>query len=125
MHIVDITTLAVIALFIIIGSIHGFIEEFFHFAAMFGGFIGAYFAYPLLYEKIAFLKKAAHIKTIIAFVIAYVVIAFSLIVIGWFLKKLVHMTPLGWIDRLLGGCIGACKSFIVILIFFLSVSLMP
>ncbi len=125
MQIFDIIIIAVASLFVGIGVRRGFIEEIFHLAAMLGGFIGAYLCYPFIYTRIGFLKTAAPTKTIIAFILAYICIAFSLIVIGWILKKIIHMTILGWIDRLLGGLIGLCKAAIMIWIFILSVSLLP
>ena len=60
----------------------GFIEELFHLAAFLCGFVGAYLSYPFIYKMLGFLEKASQTKTIVAFVIAYIVIAFSLIVIG-------------------------------------------
>lgn len=125
MHVFDILIVIVASIYVAIGIRRGCIEEIFHLVAMIGGFVGAYFSYPFIYRKIGFLPHAAQVKTVIAFVLAYVCIAFSLIVIGWFVKKVIHMTILGWIDRLLGGLIGIGKAIIVIWIFVLSVSLLP
>lgn len=121
----DIIAIGVTAVFVGIGVKNGFIEEIFHLAALFVGFIGAYFSYPLIYGKLGFLEKASQTKTIIAFVIAYIIIAFSFIVIGWLLKKLVHLTILGWLDRLLGGILGLGKAALIIFIFVLSITLLP
>lgn len=121
----DIIAIAVTIVFVGIGAKNGFIEEIFHLAALVGGFFGAYLSYPFIYKKLDFLEKASQTKTIIAFVLAYIVIAFSLIVIGWMLKKLVHLTILKWVDRLLGAILGLGKAAIIIFIFVLSVTLMP
>ena len=121
----DIIAIGVTAVFVGIGIKNGFIEEIFHLAALFGGFVGAYFSYPLIYNKLGFLEKASHTKTIIAFVLAYLIIAFSLIVIGWMIKKLVHLTLLGWLDRVLGGILGLGKAALIIFIFVLSITLLP
>ncbi len=125
MQIFDIIILAVVSIFVALGIKRGFIEEVFHLAAMLGGFISAFLCYPLIYNRIGFLKTSASTKTIIAFILAYIFTAFSLIIIGWILKKVIHMTILGWIDRLLGGLIGFGKATILIWIFILSVSLLP
>ena len=121
----DIIAIGVTAVFVGIGAKNGFIEEIFHLAALLGGFFGAYLSYPFIYDKLGFLEKASQTKTIIAFVLAYIVIAFSFIVIGWLLKKLVHLTLLKWVDRLLGGILGFGKSVLILFIFVLSVTLLP
>lgn len=121
----DIIAIGATAVFVVIGIKKGFIEELFHLAALLGGFVGAYLSYPFIYKKLGFLEKASQTKTIVAFVIAYIVIAFSLIVIGWLIKKTVHLTLLGWIDRLLGGIFGFGKAILILFIFVLSVTLLP
>jgi len=125
MHAFDIIAAGVAIIFVVIGMYKGFIEEVFHLAAMILGFIGAYLSYPYVYDKIDPFHKSSNIKTIVAFIIAYIVIAFAFIIVGWLLKKIVHLTLLGWIDRLLGGAAGFCKALVVILIFVLSVTLLP
>lgn len=125
MHVFDIIIVAIASLFVAIGVKRGFIEEIFHLGAMIGGFIGAFLCYPFLYDRFTFLKTSAQTKTVIVFILSYILIAFSLIVIGWVLKKVVHLTILGWIDRVLGGLIGIGKTLIIIWIFILSVSLLP
>ena len=125
MHAFDIIAAGVTIIFILIGIYKGFIEEIFHLAAMVLGFVGAYLSYPYVYNKIDPLHKSSHVKTIVAFILAYIVIAFSFIIIGWILKKIVHLMLWGWIDRLLGGLIGFGKAALVIFIFVLSVTLLP
>ncbi len=125
MHVFDIIIVAVASFFVAIGVKRGFIQEIFHLAAMIGGFIGAFLSYPFIYNRISFLKASAQTKTVVAFILAYILIALSLIIIGWILKKVVHLTMLGWIDRLLGGLIGIGKATIIIWIFILSVTLLP
>lgn len=125
MHAFDIIIVAIATIFIVIGIKRGFIEESFHLAAMLGGFVGAYLTYSLIYDKIGFIKTSAQTKTIISFILAYIAIAFIILVAGWILKKLVHMTLLGWIDRLFGGLIGFTKATIFIWIFILSISILP
>ncbi len=125
MHLFDIIIAIVAAIYILLGIKRGFIEEIFHLAAMIGGFIVAYFTYPIIFNKIQFLTTTNHVKTIVAFILAYIVIAFIILLCGWLLRKLIHLTILGWIDRLTGGVIGMLKAIIFIWIFVLSVSLIP
>jgi membrane protein required for colicin V production len=125
MHTFDIIVLATIAIFVGIGIYRGLIEEAFHLAAMFGGFVGAYILYPVMYERLTFLKSSSNAKTVISFILCYIIIGFSILIIGWMLKKLIHMTLLGWIDRLLGGTTGILKAGIIIWVFVLSVTYLP
>ncbi len=125
MHVFDIIILIVLGVYVLLGIKRGFIEEIFHLLAMLGGFIGAYLSYPLIFSQLHFLKTSQQAKTIVSFVLAYIIIALVLLVTGWLLKKVVHLTPLGLIDRIVGGSIGFLKAFIFIWIFVLSVTLLP
>jgi membrane protein required for colicin V production len=125
MHSFDIIVIIFTSLFIAFGIKRGFIEEVFHLIAMVGGFIGAYLTYPAIFDFIIFIKISDQAKTIISFILAYIVIAASIIIIGWVLKKIVHFVLLGWLDRILGGIIGFTKAAIIIWIFTLSICLLP
>ncbi len=125
MHAFDIIAISTLIIFITIGVSRGFIEEIFHLTAMLGGFTGAFLSYPFIFRKINFLKISAQTKTVISFILAYIIIALILLILGWILKKIVHMTILGLIDRLFGGFIGLGKATIIIWIFVLSVAILP
>jgi membrane protein required for colicin V production len=125
MHLFDILIIIVAGIYVALGIRRGFIEEIFHLAAMVGGFIAAYFTYPIIYKQLQFLTTTNRVKTVVSFVLAYIVVAFIILVCGWLLRKIIHLTPLGWIDRLVGGVLGGLKALIFIWIFVLSVSLLP
>lgn len=125
MHTFDIIIIFVISIFIIFGIKRGFIEEVFHLIAVVGGFIGAYLTYPTIFDFIGFIKISDQAKTIISFILAYIIIAISIMLVGWILKKIIHFVLLGWLDRILGGFMGFTKAAIIIWIFTLSVSLLP
>lgn len=125
MHLFDIIIFIVVAIYVLLGIKRGLIEEIFHLAAMLGGFIVAYFTYPIIFTRIQFLTTTNRVKTIISFILAYIIITFIVLLCGWLLRKLIHLTILGWIDRLAGGVIGMLKAIIFIWIFVLSVSLLP
>ncbi len=125
MHIFDIIVLIVLSILTLFGIKRGFIREIFHLAAMIGGFIGAFSSYPLIYNKLNFLKTSSQTKTAISFILAYIFIALTLILIGWFLRKIIHLALLGWIDRLLGGLFGALKTVLIVWVFVLCISLLP
>lgn len=125
MHPFDIIVIALIGIFIAIGLKRGFIEEIFRLGAMLGGFIGAFLIYEKVYQYLTIIKLSSQGKTIIAFMLSYFIILFSLLIIGWTLKKIVHLTLLGWLDHALGGLIGLGKASVFIWIFILSVSCLP
>lgn len=121
----DIIAIAVYSLFIGIGIYRGFIKEVFQIAAMLGGFIGAYLTYPILALKLTFISKNESTLTVLAFVLAFLICFFVILAIGWIIKKVVHMTPLGWIDRLIGGISGFLKASILLIVFVLSMNALP
>ncbi len=125
MHVFDIIVLCAFCVFAVMGLVRGFIAEAFRLAALAGGFVGAILFYDSLYAKLGFLKTPASAKTVIAFVVCYLAIALVLTAIGWLVKKAVHLAMLGWIDRLLGGVVGAGKAALVVWVFVLSISLLP
>lgn len=121
----DIIAIAVYSLLIGIGVYRGFIKEVFQIAAMLGGFAGGYLLYPLFALKISFISKSEGTVTVLAFVAAFLICFIIILAIGWMIKKLVHMTPLGWIDRLIGGFSGFLKASILLIVFVLSMNALP
>lgn len=125
MQLFDIITLVALAIFALIGIKRGFIEEIFRLLAMVGGLWGASLTYPFFFHKLAFIKISAQAKTILAFVTAYLLLMIVLLALGWILKKIVRLVLLGWLDHLLGGFVGAAKASIIIIIFLLSITMLP
>lgn len=121
----DIVAIAVYSLLIGIGVYRGFIKEVFQIAAMLGGFAGAYLLYPILALKLNFISRNEETITVLSFIVAFLICFFIILSIGWIIKKIVHMTPLGWIDRLIGGLSGFLKSTILLIIFVLSMNALP
>lgn len=121
----DIVAIAVYSLLIGIGIYRGFIKEVFQIAAMLGGFIGGYLLYPIAAIKLSFISTNEGTVTVISFVAAFLFCFITILAIGWVIKKLVHMTPLGWIDRLFGGLSGFLKGSILLIIFVLSMNALP
>lgn len=121
----DIITIAVYSLFIVIGIYRGFIKEVFQIAAMLGGFAGAYLTYPALSTKLSFISDNAGTITVLSFITAFIICFILILAIGWLIKKIVHMTPLGWIDRLIGAFSGFLKASILLIVFVLSMNALP
>jgi membrane protein required for colicin V production len=125
MHAFDIIFGAIVLVFVFLGIRRGFIEEVMRFAAIVIGFIGALAFYRQIIPKLSFLSLPSHFTTAIAFLIIFFCIAFGIVCIGKFLKKMVKLTMMGWLDRLCGACLGGMKAFFVGWIFVIIVSSIP
>ena len=125
MHTFDIIILIIISIFVIIGIKRGFIVEVFRLFAMIGGFVIAFIYYKDISHFIPLSKIPLQVLNGIAFVLLYIATAVGLLCIGWGLKKLIHFSLLGWIDRLLGACVGICKALLIAWVACLSISSFP
>jgi membrane protein required for colicin V production len=114
MHIFDICALAFALVFVVIGIKRGFVIELFRLFAVVGGFFGAYLFYSLVFARIDFIKVSHEIRTIIAFVITFCAVFFVFIAVGWVIKKIIHFSMLGWLDRMWGGIFGLVKACLII-----------
>jgi membrane protein required for colicin V production len=125
MHTFDIIFGALVLLFVFFGIRRGFIEEVMRLAAVVIGFLGALAFYRHLTPKLSFLSLPAHLATIGSFLIIFFCIAIVIVLIGKFLKSMVKLTMMGWLDRLCGACLGGLKAFFVGWIFVTIVSSIP
>ncbi|MFP3898707.1 MAG: CvpA family protein [Dehalococcoidia bacterium] len=104
MNWLDIVIIVVAALFGLAGLWNGIIKTAFGIAGLIGGIAlaGRY------YGGLAALLSPAGATW--ANIVAYAVILLATMVlagvIGWFVSKLVHITLLGWLDRLVGFILG-------------------
>ncbi len=125
MHPFDIVSLSLVLIFAVIGLTRGFISELFRLAAIAAGFIGALITYDSLYHYIEFIDIGSRAKTILSFILAFIGIALVVLLIGWVIRKIVHLAMLGWADRLLGAAAGGCKAALLIWLVVLSIGHLP
>ncbi len=125
MHFIDIVAAVAVAAFVGIGIKRGFIGEVFRLAAVLLGFAAALFLYGTVYRKLAFVAMPPTAKTALSFLLVYVAVALSVLAAGWLVRKIVHLTLLGWLDRLLGGLVGLAKALILVWILVLCVAVFP
>jgi len=125
MHTLDIIFLIISSIFIIIGIKRGLIGEVIRLSAMIFCFIVAFLYYPDLAARLSLAKIPLSIKNGISFLIIYIVTALVIIASGWGFKKIIHLTVLGWIDRVFGAAIGFLKAVLIAWAFCLSVSSFP
>lgn len=127
MHALDVIIAVVAVVFIFTGIKRGLIGEVIRLSAMIVGCVIAFF----YYHDIAGMAPISHIPTQpqirngLAFILVYVVCALAILGAGWFIKKAVHLTPLGLVDRIAGGGIGFFKVLIIAYVACLSISSMP
>lgn len=127
MHALDVLVIVIGAVFIFTGIKRGLIGEVIRLAAMVGGCIVAFMYYSDLGTNapIHFLPVQPQIRNGIAFILIYTACALGIIGLGWFIRKAVHLTPLGWIDRLAGALIGTLKALLIAYIACLSIASLP
>lgn len=125
MHVLDIVFLCVTVVVTIIGIRRGLITEAFRFAAVVAGFAAASALYRPAYELLEFIALSSSIKVVIAFVSVFLAAAAAVLGIGWIVKKVVHLTVLGSVDRVCGGCIGLLKCALVAWVLTVVVGVLP
>lgn len=125
MHTLDIIFLIISVIFVAIGIKRGFIGEIIRLTAMIAGFIIAFLYYNDLSAKLPLVKIPLNIKNTVSFFLIYIAVALLIISFGWIVKKLVHLTLLGWLDRLLGAAIGVSKALLITWAICLSISSFP
>jgi len=113
MNLFDLVALLLIFGFALWGTIKGFIIEI----SEIGGLILAFvFAMYLPLEL-----NIGGMKYVVSFLVYFFIISILFSIIS----KLIHKTPLAFIDRLLGAGIGAIKGLIVIIVISLILSFIP
>ena len=125
MHAFDIIFGTIVLVLVFLGIRRGFVEEVMRLAAIVIGFVGALALYRQIIPKLSFLSLPAHFTTIISFLIIFFCIAFGIVCLGKFLKKMVKLSMMGWLDRLCGSCLGGMKAFFIGWIFVIIVSSIP
>jgi uncharacterized membrane protein required for colicin V production len=125
MHVFDIIAAAVAFLFVLIGLYRGFVEE----AIRLIGIVGAFFTGLALYRTIAvhltFLRLSGAVLSVVSFLLIFCSALLVIILLGMLLKKVIHLTVLGWVDRLCGGVLGFLKVFFLVWIAVIAVASLP
>lgn len=127
MHALDILLAVIAVVFIFTGIKRGLIGEIIRLTAMIAGCVVAFLYYHQLaaHAPIRHLPIQPSIKNAIAFILIYIACVLVIIAVGWVIKKAVHLTPLGLIDRLAGGVIGFLKTLLIAYVVCLSIASLP
>ncbi len=109
MNWLDITIVAITALFTLIGFSRGLVSQIFSIAALAGGLIVAFIFYDVL--GAVFIKERLVENESIANVGGFIILAFVSYVIiqllGWATTRLIGTLQLSWLNRICGGIVGA------------------
>jgi membrane protein required for colicin V production len=125
MHTFDIIVLVITAFFVVIGIKRGFVIEIFRLIAMLAGFVVAFLYYSDIKLLLPLGKLPLQAQNSISFVLTYIVTAITIIAIGWLVKKIIHFSMLGWLDRILGAGVGIFKSLLIVWVACLSIAALP
>lgn len=125
MHVVDIIFALIGAALLILGAKRGLIGEVFRLLAVVGGFAAAVFFYRPVYAALESIEISSRVKVALSFVAVFLAGAAALLAIGWLVRKVIHLTPLGWVDRLCGAGLGLLKTLLIAWISVLSISALP
>jgi membrane protein required for colicin V production len=123
MHILDILFVVIGIISIIIGIRRGLVSELFRLLALLAGFLSAYLYSRRGAEYLTSVPK--QLASTLSFIIIFIAAALIVLGIGWVIRKMVHLTPLGWIDSLFGGVIGLLKTFTFFWMLCLGFTLFP
>jgi uncharacterized membrane protein required for colicin V production len=123
MHTLDIFFVVIGIVFLILGFRRGLVSELFRLIALIAGFLSAYLYYPKAAGYLNFVPP--QLSFTLAFILLFIVTAMVILGIGWAVRKMVHLTPFGWIDSFFGGLIGLIKTVIVFWMLCLAFSMFP
>lgn len=119
MNWLDVTIIAVIALFALVGFSKGLISQIFSIAALAGGIVIGFIFYDLLGE--VFIKEGLVENRSIANVGSFIVLVFVSYVIiqlaGWITTKLIGTLQLSWLNRICGAAVGAVIGAVMAFLF--------
>ena len=126
MQILDILFIIAAVFFVAVGIRRGLIGELFRLAALVSGFFIAFLYYQDFAGITGFFKvHPAYLRNAIAFSLIFLIVVLAVIGTGWLLKKIIHLTPLGWADSVFGGVLGLAKAVLIVWVICLSLSSFP
>ena len=120
----DIIVIAVVVILGIKGVINGLIKEIFGLIGIIGGVIVASRNANLVGEQISLYlyQLSDSAEFFFGFLLTLLIFWFVCLLLGNLLSKMLKMSGLGFVDRLLGFFVGAAKIFLVLAILFAIVS---
>lgn len=118
----DIIFIVIIVASCVYGIVKGAIQEIFGIGGIVAGIITATKTYQSFASIIPLSEKIANV---VSFIIIFVFVAIVIYVIGLIIRKIMYLIRLGFLDRLVGGILGALKGTIIAGLLGLLISLIP
>jgi membrane protein required for colicin V production len=107
---VDIVLIIILCGLVLHGIVFGLIRGLFDIAGIILGYLLA-----------VHYSSTLEMPHVLAFILIFVIVVVAVSLLGRIVSKLVHVTPLGILDRLLGGVLGLLKAVFVCFVFLLIV----
>ena len=109
---IDVVIIVIVIGLIIHGIATGLIRGAFDIAGIIFGYILA-----------VSYSATVRLPQLLAFLIIFVVVLIAFSITGRFVSKIIHITPLGYVDRILGGLLGFAKGVIICFVLLIVVML--
>ncbi|MFH1625904.1 MAG: CvpA family protein [Pseudomonadota bacterium] len=114
MNWLDIVSIVIVAISMIFGLKRGLIKEIFTLLALILGVVVATRVYSQGAEILGGVIHNPNAAKIVSFIVIFFLVAALLTVIGIFLRNLIRLIQLGWIDRLGGTLFGFLRGAIIV-----------
>jgi membrane protein required for colicin V production len=121
----DIIAAAIGILFIILGIKRGFVEEIIRLVGIIAAFFIGLSLYRQLLGYLSFIKISGSFLSVISFILIFLVSLLIIMLLGKLLRKIIHLTVLGWFDRLCGSVLGLVKAFFLVWIIVITIASLP
>lgn len=122
---VDIALLSVLGLSVLIGLWRGFTFEIMSLLGWVVAFVIANTLGPLVADFLPFGDPGSPVRLWAAYLLVFVLVLLTCMVLARMLRALISATPLSFIDRLLGGLFGVARGALILVVVGLLVSLSP
>jgi membrane protein required for colicin V production len=123
---IDRIALGIVAIATLRGLWIGLLREAFSIAALAAAFVAVRLwtepAAAWLVEHGPFLSSLSERQShVVGGALVGILAAFIVVAVGGFVRKRVHATPLGWLDRVLGGALGSAEGALVVSVLLIGV----
>jgi membrane protein required for colicin V production len=119
MPIIDVVIAAAILLSIIVGFVRGFVKEAFSIATLLVAIWAALYFGPALGNVSSSWLSSAELQAWFGRMLVFAVILVIGGLLGWGLSKLIRLSALSGMDRLLGSLFGAARGVILLALFMI------
>ncbi|MBM3322815.1 CvpA family protein [candidate division WOR-3 bacterium] len=114
MTVVDALTLALLVSFVLLGAARGLVRDIF---VLIGIVAGGYVAWRYGTEVANWVQAVISHRAwamFLGYLLTFLAVATTAAAVGGLVSRLIHKTPLGWFDRLLGAGLGLGKGLLLV-----------